>query len=225
MTDDLAAVVAGAYARTRTSGSARLSLGVRLYWDPPAPAPRPARGTVKDAAAAIGRKAGRRAWAVVARKVQGVDLTGYIDLTTGRHVLSNDRTPKLDPNSPGEPSEPQLPASYEEPARAASPWWLIEVLAGVVEATDVGIDDVRGLPCRHLVARVDLALASAASTRGLAVPGVDRFEELYALPVDIWLHDGRLARALFTHGLVNVIELWDYGVDLSEVDWDDGLCF
>jgi hypothetical protein len=200
MTDtDLGAVVAEAYARTLASGSARLAYELRVHFEP---------------------GLGARFATKLVRTLTGQNGTGWIDFAARRHLtFAMDtawRAPRADDRH--EPKAAEDPAS-----RVGSTWWLLDVLAAVVGAVEVGTDDVRGRPCRHLVAYADLAAASALSPYGLAAPAVDRYENLLALPVDVWLHDGRLARVLHTATTTCLIDLWDYGTDLAGVDWSAGL--
>ncbi len=96
---------------------------------------------------------------------------------------------------------------------AGQPSWLFDLLAGVVDARKLGQDEVRGVSCRRYDAKVDLARASAASPYGLAVPQVDRYEDLSNLPLEVWLDgQGRVRRLRFSaEPLGTTLELFDFG--------------
>jgi hypothetical protein len=102
-------------------------------------------------------------------------------------------------------------------------WWLLDALRGVTEAGAKGEEQVRGSPCRRLSARVDLARASAAAPEGLPPPLVDRFEELLALPLDVWIDGSHVRRVRYegrAHGKgALTLELWEFGVGTDGLDW------
>lgn len=107
-----------------------------------------------------------------------------------------------------------------KPPSLYCPWWYLDALRGVSEATVEGDDPVRGAPCRRLAARVDLARASAAAPAGLHAPAVDRFEDLLALPLDVWIDGTYVRRVAYDQGTAtSTIELWDFGVSTDGLDW------
>jgi hypothetical protein len=100
------------------------------------------------------------------------------------------------------------------------PLWLLDLLAGVTSARDLGPDEVRGARCRHLAATADLGKASSLMPGGLTPPSVRRFEDLLALPVEVWLDESNLSRVRFVaKDHVETLELWDHGVSLDHLDW------
>ena len=112
-----------------------------------------------------------------------------------------------------------------EPASALSPLWLFDLLRGVTEASEVDSEPVRGRRCRHLRANVDLARVSDAVPHHTPLPRLAWFEELRALPVDIWLDDeGYVRRIRFQHrapggaSVAYTLELFDFGTT-DTVDW------
>jgi hypothetical protein len=101
-------------------------------------------------------------------------------------------------------------------------WWLLDLLRGITEADDEGDELIRGTPCRRLATRVDLSVASAASRAGLSPPTVQRFEELLALPLTVWVDDSHVRRVRFSElegRSARTLELWDFGVDTGTIDW------
>jgi hypothetical protein len=105
-----------------------------------------------------------------------------------------------------------------------TPLWLLDLLAGVVGASETGTEEVRGVTCRHLAATADLSRASQAVRGGIAAPGRRRFEELLALPVEIWIDDTQIRRIRFnsSEGVeqhTDTLELWDFGVPIDDLDW------
>ncbi len=101
-----------------------------------------------------------------------------------------------------------------------TPLWLLDVLAGMVEASDEGTDDVRGTTCRRLAVTVDVSRASRATPGGVAVPAVGRFENLLALSLLAWIDDAHIRRLHIGFGhRTETLELWDFGVSLDHLDW------
>jgi hypothetical protein len=101
-------------------------------------------------------------------------------------------------------------------------WWLVDLLRGIADADHEGDDLVRGTRCRRLATRVDLSVASAASKDGLRPPTVQRFEELLALPLTVWLDETYVRRVRFSEfsgGAIQTLDVWDFGVDTSGIDW------
>ncbi len=60
--------------------------------------------------------------------------------------------------------------------------------------------DIRGTSCRAIAARIDFERASAAAPDGLALPSVNRFEDLRVLPVRVWVDAEHIRRVRFTNG-------------------------
>jgi len=98
--------------------------------------------------------------------------------------------------------------------------WLVDLLAGATAAEDAGHEYVRDARTRRLAAIVDMSVASAATPGGLEVPDKRRFEELLALPVEVWIDDRHLRRIrLASDMFAETLELWDVGGDLGGFDW------
>jgi len=58
---------------------------------------------------------------------------------------------------------------------------------------------------------------------GIAAPARTRFEDLLALPVEVWIEDTQIRRIRFSfEGIeqhTDTLELWDFGVSLDDLDW------
>jgi hypothetical protein len=116
----------------------------------------------------------------------------------------------------------ELPQSHRS-APVADVLWLLRVLRGATRASLAGTDTVRGTECRRFDAYVDLERASAAVAGGLAAPQVDRFEQLRALPVTVWIDGEHVRRVEFEQGerpsVRRALELWEFDVAVDQLDW------
>lgn len=101
--------------------------------------------------------------------------------------------------------------------------WLLRLLPGTTDASLDGTETIRGTACRRLAAHVDVERASAASEEGLRPPPVDRFEELRAVPVTVWIDGQHVRRVRFERGpparQVTTLDLWEFGVPTGDLDW------
>lgn len=120
------------------------------------------------------------------------------------------------------------PTGRPVPTRSGSepswptPLWFIDVVAGLTAAAPKGTEDVRGTPCRRFDVIVDLSRASKFTTGAIAVPKVGRFEDLLALPIEVWVDDEHVRRVRFSQdGRTDTLELWDVGVPLEDLDWTE----
>ena len=97
----------------------------------------------------------------------------------------------------------------------------MDLLAGVTSAEEAGLEDVRGTSCRHLVATADLGRASQATSGGMPVRGGKTFDELLALPVEVWIDESFIRRVRFAPkaGDADTLDLWDFGTPLDDLDW------
>ena len=119
---------------------------------------------------------------------------------------------------PGQPLAELEPA--RKPPTTFDPWWYLDALRGVSQATVEGEGRVRETPCRRLAVRIDMARASAAAPAGLQASGVDRFEELLSLPLDVWIDGTHVRRVRYFQGPgTSTLELWDFGVSTEGLDW------
>lgn len=112
---------------------------------------------------------------------------------------------------------------HPESGRMGDVWWLLRLPTGTTDARLEGSDSLHGAVCRRLAAKVDMARASAASDQGLASPQVDRFEELRALPVMVWIDGQHVRRVRFEQtGQASrclTLDLWEFGIPVGELDW------
>lgn len=110
------------------------------------------------------------------------------------------------------------PEDHEHPL---TPLWLLDLLAGLTEATEVDSEVVRGTPCRHLRVAVDASRASKATPGGVPVPSRPSLEELLALPMEVWIDESHLRRVHFRseRHSAETMELWDFGQPIDEQDW------
>jgi hypothetical protein len=101
--------------------------------------------------------------------------------------------------------------------------WLLRLLPTTTDASPNGTETIRGTACRRLAAHVDMERAAAASGEGLQPPSVDRFEELRALPVAVWIDGQHVRRIRFERGPQlrhrATLDLWEFGVPVGELDW------
>jgi hypothetical protein len=105
-----------------------------------------------------------------------------------------------------------------------TPLWLLDLLSGLTDAIDVDTEHVRGVRCRHLAAKADLSLAAQATSGAVAVPACPRFDDLLALPVDVWVDESHIRRIRFSpHQRIDqrteTLDLWDLGILLDDLDW------
>lgn len=104
--------------------------------------------------------------------------------------------------------------------RIPSPLWLFDLVAGVNGAEDHGTEEVDGPRWRHLLATADLAEASARRPEGMASPARNRYEDLLAPPIEVWLDDGHLRRLRFVGELgTDTLTLTEFGIPAEGLDW------
>ncbi len=228
MDDDrpLTETIASSLERTRAAARARIELSIDHSWET-RPAPkrqgrRPSR--LRRLAGMLVWAAGKRAFKALTRGLDPRHLVarGVIDL--GRRRVMVDFGAYAESyadgekwgGTPGQPIAESPPSDQDRPTAL----WLLDILAGVTDATAAGAEDVRGTPCRRYEATVDIGRASQRTPNGVAVPELGRFEELLAFPVEVCVDDAhvRRVRARFAQR-TETIELWDVGAALDDVDW------
>jgi hypothetical protein len=131
--------------------------------------------------------------------------------------------PKTRPSAAG----PDVCCRHCPNTRAGSGWKRCCGCSGCSpDATDAaleGTDTLHGTLCQRLAAHVDLARASAASGEGLRPPLVERFEDLGAMPVTVWIDGQHIRRIRFEHGPpaqhLTTLDLWEFGVPAGDLDW------
>jgi hypothetical protein len=113
------------------------------------------------------------------------------------------------------------PGPYSD--RVGDVLWLLRLLPGVTGAALDGTDTLRGTASRRFAAHVDLERASVATGEGLRPPPVERFEDLRALPVTVWIDGQHVRRIRFESRpparLLTTLDLWEFGVPVSGLDW------
>src|SRR4051812_5046916 len=223
MADEALAALREAHERTLAAGTAWVQLDVDHTFELPAWPTRRSSGLLAPLTRAA--KAGARR--LFEEFVAGSDFThqryeGVLDLRERRYMMDLGSFARL--FADGEERMGRsgralktLPATFFP---SGSPLWLVDLLAGVTDARKVGTDDVRGAACRRLAATADLGRASAATPGGMTLRTRGTFDELLALPVDVWIDDSHLRRIGFSaENTRETLELWDFGVPVAELDW------
>jgi hypothetical protein len=105
-----------------------------------------------------------------------------------------------------------------------TPLWLLDLLSGLTDAIDVDTEHVRGARCRHLAAKADLSLAARVTSGAVAVPACARFDDLLALPVDVWVDESHIRRIRFSsHQRIDqrteTLDLGNLGMRLDDLNW------
>ena len=113
-------------------------------------------------------------------------------------------------------------ARRDAPRSPDHPLWLLDALAGVRDATEVGNDEVRGVPATHYRMRIDLAAADEQLAAGIIAPGPRSYRSLRALPAEVWIDDdGRIRRLSYERedcgAYWQTTELWEFGLHV-EID-------
>lgn len=90
----------------------------------------------------------------------------------------------------------------------------------MIEATELDVQQVQGRLCRHLAVTVDLGRASAATPDGVATPHSDRFEDLLALPAEVWIDESHVRRVRHdTRRTTTTVQFREFGTQLDQLDW------
>jgi hypothetical protein len=227
MDDDRPAieVIADARERTLAAVSARIELFIDHTWEsPPVPRrPRRRRGGLMRPVRAVAKMAGKRLLKAVIGDFDfhHQNAEGVLDLDRRRYMLDYGSYARLyaDGKEWDGRSGRRLVTLTTDVDVVPTPLWLLDVLAGVTAATDEGTEDVRGTPCRRLTATIDVS-ASKLTPGGVAVPTLARFEDLLALPVEVWADDRHVRRVRFRpEHRTETLELWHFGVPLDDLEW------
>jgi hypothetical protein len=108
-----------------------------------------------------------------------------------------------------------------DPDAIPTPLWLLDLLVGITETRDAGTEEVRGTPCRRITAKTDVSRASRDTPGGVAVPKLGRFEDLLALPIEVWVDQSQVRRVRFEReAQVDAVELWDFGTPFGRTRLD-----
>jgi hypothetical protein len=204
--------------RTAAAGPARMV--VYFAWPPlDLPAWRPRQGGLLrpmiNAAKPLVRRLGGRLAGKIALSLGG---RGVIDLGQRRYVLEQGSSMWLFDGQriwmgPSLQRLVEVPrAPVPGPDFPTSPLWPLELLFGLTEAAADGSEVLGGAICHRYQGRADLGRASARHPQGLGAPSAERFEDLLAIPVTIWLDDAHVRRLrVQTEGAIHTVELFDVG--------------
>ncbi len=212
--------------RTLTAASARMHFRLEFEASEPEPESPPRRrgGLLGPLARAVGPAARRAILAAIRRAASRLRFDGFVEPSRRAYMArmrSSGQVGKEGLRWDGRSGQPLATLEpTRKPPTTFDPWWYLEALRGLTEATPQGSEPVRGTPCRRFAVRVDLERASAAAPFGLHAPSVDRYEELLALPFDVWIDDDHVRRVSFAEGAgISTLELWDFGVSTDGFDW------
>ncbi len=104
------------------------------------------------------------------------------------------------------------------------PLWLVDLVRGVVDATEQAREVLGGHTCRLFAAHADLNRAAEALSYQVAIPqGVGQLDDLKRIPVEVWVDDDRnIRRIRHTTGgpgtSTTTLDLSDFGTQLP-ADW------
>lgn len=226
---DLLAAVRTARDQTVAANTARITYSTDFSWWSLPPFPARRRGPVRRVALGVGKAAakgiGRGAFRLATRRTDPRHRTaeGILDLAGRRSMLDFGSYAQVQIGTqhwsgrsgprPGHP--PRLAGTYRLAAVANRPARRHPHRRGSGHRHEVS-----GEQWRHVAATANLAEASAARAEGMPSPARNRFEDLLALPVELWLDGPYLRRIRFVSDRgTNTITLTDSGVDPEELDW------
>jgi hypothetical protein len=221
--------------RTLAAPSARIEFRVDWNWPRRSAQDAGERLLVRDT---LGRLAGHVVGAVRDR-VAGLELghtvsEGFVEPAAGRYMIASGRYAEIYLDGRrfgGRPGRPVrtlhgYPRSGWEPSRQERPgqdWsgevlWLLRLLSRTCAADPAGHERVRGTPCRKLAARVDPGELTVSTDGDLTV-WIDgehvrriQLKRRRTLP-------GSADESGFGVFREVTLELWDFGVSVSELDW------
>ena len=221
------AAVQAARAHTLAAASARIELAINRNWEMPS-MPDQRRGGLLRPLLSASKWTARKLLKAAAPNLDFRHQTaeGVIDMSRRRYMLDYGYFAVLyaDGQEWGGRSGRAIATLPSDVEAVPTPLWLLDLLAGLTDTSDLDTEDVRGVPCRHLVGKADLSVASQATSAGVAVPARGRFEDLLALPIDVWVDSTHIRRVRFdSHQSVEhrteTLELCDFGVRLDDFDW------
>lgn len=202
---DLVSAVRRAREETVAAGSSRVSWLRDVSWSLPQFPARPARGPVQRLVRRVRSTAGKvivqGASGLVSRLGDPRHLVGagVVDLS-GRRVMvdfGSYATVQIGTQEWSGRSGRPLDTLPAAPPHVPSPLWLIDLVGGMTTARPCGAEEVAGENWQHLTGTASLAEASEAAPKGMPTPARDDFDELLALPIEVWLDDGQLRRIRF----------------------------
>lgn len=213
--------------QTLAAGSARFELLVERGWEMPV-MPYRRRGGLLRPVLNAAKSGPKRLVKFAAPDVDFRHQTaeGIIDIAGRRYMLDYGSYAHLyaDGQQWDGRSGRSLATLPRDACAVPTPLWLLDLIAGVVDASEKGSEEVRGAVCRHLAGTADLSRASQAAPEGIAVPKIKRFEDLLAVPVEVWLDDTHIRRIRFSstervEQRSETLELWDFGVSIDALEW------
>lgn len=226
MTDEVSDIRA-AYDQT-AAATARIDCVTEMSWKlPKFPEPKQrsaVRQTMINVGKSVGKTVGKGAWRLATRNkdVRHQYAEGFIDLVRRRWLLDYGSYARLEVDDQEWSGRSGRPLSTLPPAptRTASPLWLIDLINGVATADDQGITDVDGHQWRYFSVTADLSRAAAAQPGSMPSPARDRYDQLLALPIELWIGDGYLRRIRFSaDNSTTEVTLSDFGAEVDDLDW------
>jgi len=186
------------------AGTARCRTTIGHHW--PIDLPRPRHPLARGALWVAGRALRN-----------GIPGQGILDLPRRRYMLDFGSYAQLEKDGLAYSGLSGSALREGRPDRGPfTPLWMIDVLAGLVDATEVADPSPA---FRRIDAVVDLGRAADA-TPAFALPQVPARLDWRAFPVGVRLAGSRIARVEHLGGVDHhALELFDYGVSLEGVDW------
>jgi hypothetical protein len=232
--DELRDEVVACAERTLSAARVRVELERqwRFTWPQKQHPPRRRGGLLRPVgklARTAGKAAGKAAWRRLAKDADPGHLSaeGIIEPPARRHMIDFGSFAEIYKDGTrwgGRSGRPIATLDPWPPERQIDLWWLLEALRGATDTNVEGEETLHGTPCRRIATRVDLERASALAPDGLHVPSVERFEELKALPVTVWIDGQHVRRVRFREGDVAsstwTLDLVDFDVAEDDLDWD-----
>ena len=234
MSDDVD-VVRTAYESTVAAGPTRITCDTETHWQLPQMPEPPKRNAAQQAAIGIGKTAAKAVGKGFLRLISRRDELwnqhgeGLVDCATRRMMLDYGHFAMLqigDEQWSGRSGRrlATLPAGN---VRTTSPLWLLELVAGVDHASRLGPDptDVDQSGWHGYAATASLPAAIAVHGRSMSSPAQDRYEDLLAIPFEVWIDDADLIRRIViktdteTNQDRTTLTLREFDVDIEHLDW------
>jgi hypothetical protein len=204
--DQAAELIAGALARTREAGAARIELRA---------GERPIPATIEQPIRVLRHPMRSFARWVVRSGSAARSADGVIDLRARRYMLFGPYAQVFvnGAHRGGAPGR-SLASLTVNKDTAAVPLWLCDLLDGVITARETGREELRGVSCRMFSADLDDPCASQT------VPSRWSTDPDELRPA-IWIGDDGYVRRIEVHAedRAQLIELWDFGADADALDW------
>jgi hypothetical protein len=196
--------IAGALARTRAAGGARIELRI---------GERPVPATIQQPIGVLRHPMRSFARWVVKAGSAARSTEGVIDLRARRYMLSGPYAQAyVNGRHHGGAPGRSLASLTVHRNGAAFPLWLCDLLDGVTAARETGREEVRGAPCRVFSADFD---------PGSPVLPPRWSTDAEGLQPAIWIDDDGYVRRIEVDAEDRPfrLELWDVGADVDALDW------